>query len=360
MFSFLLLFCLASDSGIALNPTLNYEPVPENIEAFLRGPSDAALDKNGRLLILDIRSKAVFVWDKKGSFSTAFGKEGQGPGEFTFNARAGGPQGYVGAVGDQIYVYDGGARILNIFDMDFKFKQSFPFTVESGRVETFRPLQNGNFLVFYSSYFSDEAFRKIALYDLEKNPIKEIAKVKDNTWHYITQGSRRRVELHAFADELVVAYNQADGQIVIGDSSKPGFSIYGLDGSLKKKVEAKIGRREVTKEDIQEYKERPWFKNQNFFTASFPDLRAYYDQLLPVGERRFLLLLNSPQYSNYEGFLVDDEGNNLGRVHFPAGEGGNLFSVNGRLFGCTTDEDGEYSLRELSVGEARSGVPGPG
>ena len=344
----MLLLCLEPSAPVSFQSVRQYELVPEDYELFMQRPGDATLDAKGRLHMVDLRSRTVFVWDQEGSFLTSYGNQGEGPGEFVFSAGAGGAQAYVNTMGDYLYVFDGGARKVSLFGMDLKFVRSFNFNIERGRVETFRVLAEDRFAVYFSSYFSDVPFRKAAIYDLNKTELLEIVKVQDKTWKWENRDGNRKVQLNIFAEDLSMAYNRASEEIIVADPSKPSFQIYDKNGKLKQTVSPPLTRREVTKEDIKEHQEDPWFKKQNFFSASYAEKMPYYNQVLPVGKDQFLVFLSSPFYNNMEGYLVTRTGKMLGRFKLAAGENGRLMASNGRLFACFTDDEGEFALNELS------------
>lgn len=349
-----LLFVLATlpDAVLNVGVVRTYGEVTGNSEVFLQGPGDLTLDDQGRLHVLDIRARNVLVWDKQGKYVGAYCKPGQGPGELQINGGAGGPQGYITAIGDTIYIYDGGARRLSLFKNDLSFREAIPFNIEGGRVEVFRPLGKDAFLVFNSSYFSDVPFRRVAIFNRDKTSEKQVAKMPDMTWRYSGSGSDRKVELQAFVPSLQISVNQATGKIAMGDGAKSTFDVYDLQGKKLKSVEVKLPRKEVTKEAKDEFIAQNWIKQSNgFFTAAFPERRAFYDRILAVGKDRYLLYLVSPVYAKVDGYLVNEAGQTLGRFTYACGEGGGLYASRGRLFACRTNEDGEFTVEELLVGK---------
>lgn len=347
--TFLLLMTCWMSSGVDFQEIQTYQGVPMEDEFFLQNPNDVALDKQDRLHTIDVTSRTIFVWDKDGNYVGNYGKAGEGPGEFSFMGRAGGPQGYITIIEDDIYIFDGGSRKISIFDKDLNFKKSFIFNVEAGRVETFRTLSPNRYMVFYSSYFSDTPYRRVGLYDENKKEIEQLINVKDETWNYEGSGNNRRVNLHIYSPSLTMAYNQSNGQVMLGDSGKSAFMIFDSAGKKVATVEPKMTRRKVTKEDREEWESQPWFKSQTFFTTTYAEDMPFYDRILPVGKDKFLLYLRSPYLSNLEGYLVNAKGDVLGRFKMECGESGDLFGSMGRIFAFRTDEDGEFGIHELKV-----------
>ncbi len=346
----LVLLLSAFFDDFAFKSKLTFEPIPEDGDLFLQQPGDLTIDGQGRIHLLDLSSKTIFVGDKDGGYIGNYGKEGQGPGEFVFSSRIGGPQGYVNAVGEELYIYDGASRSISIFAKDLKYKSSHTFQLESGRAEQFRVIDKDRFLIFYSSYFSEVPFRKVATFKRNKEPITEFKKVKDNTWNYTGDGNNRRVVIHAYTDALTMTYDQTGGRVIIGDSSKPSFEVYDLDGKSQKTVRMALIQKELTQEDRDEWNNMTWFKRQNFFQVSFPDKKAFYNRILPIGDKGYLVYLSSPNDARIDGVVVNGEGRTLGKFKTTCGNGGGLFGSRGRVFAVTTDDDGEFSVNELEFG----------
>ena len=315
-----LILGLNEDTGIKSELVLS--PVSEDSDFFLQGPRDLAIDDQGRFHVLDLVAKTVFVWDKNGEYQTGYGAPGEGPGEFNFAPPAGGRQGYINIVDGTIYIYDGGARTLNTFDKDLKFIKSTSFQIEGGRVETFRVLSPKKNLVFYSSYFSDTPFRRIATYKGPGEIMHEYRKEKDDTWRYTQENGQRRVTLHIYYPALVMGYNDANGEIMIGHSSKSEFDVFDAKGSLIRRVPLAMKRLDVTDKDISEWNDTNWFKNQTFFKADFADRMPYYDRIIPVGDKGYLVILDSPDLSRCRGQLVDKQGKKIRDFKTVLGNGG--------------------------------------
>jgi hypothetical protein len=79
-----------------------------------------AADSHGRIYVLDRMSKDVRVFNADGTFSHSFGREGQGPGEFSF------PQAIAVNDGDSVLVVDDGTARYSVFAPDGSFLASYP------------------------------------------------------------------------------------------------------------------------------------------------------------------------------------------------------------------------------------------
>ncbi|MCB1051445.1 MAG: 6-bladed beta-propeller [Acidobacteria bacterium] len=325
---------------------LTLEPVPDTAESYLQNPGDICVDSLGRIHVLDLSAKTIFVWDAKGKFIGQYGSPGQGPGEFSFGGNMGGPQGYLADVGGTLFVYDGGPRMMSTFSKDLKFEKAESFLLESGRVNFLRRISADQTLVFYASFFSETPFERIAIYGSDMKPLKIFKEYPDETWHYTGSGNQRQVVLHIYGPSTAVALNQKTGEVIIGNSSKPSFDVFDMQGNLKQTVRVALSQKEVTKEDKDEWNENSWFKNQNFFKVEFPAEKAFYDQILPVGDRGYLVFLRSPNAVRCEGIYVDREGKTQKPFNLVCGNGGNMMGSMGRVFAVRLEED-EMVIQEL-------------
>jgi len=348
MFSSFFLLLAFADSSSNVKPALTLQTVPEE-HGFLERPGDVAVDENGDIYVLDLEARKIYIWDNKGVFKSAFGKKGQGPGEFMFAAQVGGSQGFISITPKTLYVFDGANRALNRFDREFAFKGSEPIRFFSGgSVENLKAINPDRFLVFYSNYFADVPHRIAAIYDGEAELVKEIAELEEKTWHYYEKGGQRKVMIHGFAPDYRIVYNEANGEVLLLDGGKPGFDVYDLNGVKQRSVEMRITRKPITKADIEEHDSRNIFKDQDFFTASYEDYKAYYDYVLPIGLDRYLVYTQSPVYRNLEGIIVDSEGKTQSKFEFSCGEGGSLRGSRGKVFAMHLDDMDELSIVQLA------------
>ncbi len=75
------------------------------------GVMGAAPLSDGRVVVVSGSNKIILVFEQSGALSSAFGREGEGPGEFAV-----GPQHLQVLPGDTIVVWDAGFRRVNYFD----------------------------------------------------------------------------------------------------------------------------------------------------------------------------------------------------------------------------------------------------
>jgi len=105
----------------------------------LAQPNGAAMTSKGELLLSHIAApNQVFVYDNAGRFLRAFGRAGQGPGEFRLvrSLRVG--------RGDTLYVFDNGVPRISVFDGTHNFVRATPAVANSN---DFVPVQSGEFVM---------------------------------------------------------------------------------------------------------------------------------------------------------------------------------------------------------------------
>ncbi len=344
---FLALISVFAGQNVDLVAERTLQAIPDSNPVFLQGPSDVAVDANNRVYVLDLRSTTVFVWEANGNFIRHFGHEGQGPGEFSFQANMGGRQGYINIINDDIYVYDGGNRVVNRFSLDGIYQDSYRFNLPNGRAEQFRMIRPDQLLIFNSSYTAEEPFRQIATYDKAGESLKSYIKAPDKTWRY-ENSSRSGVILHIYAASLFMHYNSANDTLLIGNSEEPMFRVYKPDGSLVTEIRLPLVQAEVTQDDIDEFEGQQWIKTNSFFKTEYPESKSFYDKVLPVADNGYLVFTESPVAARCQGLYARADGKAVGRFSADLGEGGTLLGTHGQVFTIAVDEEGEFVISEVT------------
>ncbi len=348
-FIFLLVSGHLFAAKLELNPIRSLEPVPEDSEYFLQLPSSFALDPEGNYYLADLLGRIVFSWDAEGRFRRAIGKPGNGPGEFSFFS-TGGPQAYLGVAEDKLFVYDGGKRAILAFDFEGNFIESKTLNLQAGRTQSFHVTPKNQFVVHHSSFMRENPVIEVALLNAAGEQIKILKSIEDDTFERKSDGRNvQGVVIKGYSPRLVTSLNAKDGEIVLGYTGEPSFEVFDLAGNLKSKVTLTLPRQDVTREDTDEFDQLPWIKNNSFFSAKYPEKLPFYDRVLPVGDRGFLVFSESPFYHRIRGVLVNTAGKTLGRVEMKCGENGTLLGANDRILAVRTDDEGNYILQEVTI-----------
>lgn len=93
----------------------------------MKMPSDVAVDRQGRVYVVDSGNQRVLVYTSGGEYLFSFGSKGDGPGELNS------PVGISTAPDGRVLVADRGNKRIEIFDRDGKFLKIIPATV--GKME---------------------------------------------------------------------------------------------------------------------------------------------------------------------------------------------------------------------------------
>jgi len=343
MFICSLIAALMLLDGFELKPVF-----PEDNEVYLEQPGDIMVDLQDRIHVLDMSAKTIHVWNADRTYVGNYGSPGEGPGELSFEAPMGGPQGYLGEVDGNAYVYDGGARKIHIFDENLQFVRSMVFNIPAGKLEEVAFIEADRTLAFYSSYLSETPYRRVVLLKDPETEIAELAKAPDDTWYYRGSDANRTIVLRVYGAQFIVGYDELRREVLVGHSSEPRFDVFDLEGKKTKTVAMDLARRELTKEDRAEFTDSRWFKNQSGFDVDFPDQWPYYDLILPFGKRGYLVSTFSPVDIRLQGMFVDLEGNSLAPFRYTCGSGGGIYAKRGRLFIISIPE-GEDDLAMWEV-----------
>ncbi len=343
----LLSLVLCLDTTIELRPALTLEPVPESLGLFLQYPFGVEIDERGRFYVLDNLARTVFVWDRDGRFLTHFGKKGEGPGEFSFYG-SGSPQGFISVLGDEVYIYDGSRRLLNRFDAEYRFIEAKPFLGSGGRTLYFNMTRDRKILLYQQKYRAEKPSKELALYDSSLNRINVFFQAEDKTFEVKREnGKTVAIIVNAYRPSVVMFCDTANGEIIVGGNDKPEFGVYDSNGSKLRTVRFRVTPKEITPEEREAFVNRPNIRRDSRIKVSFPKRRPYYQIVLPVGRRGYLVFDYSFDHSSVSGVFIDREGRQLGVFQRAVSENGGLFGARGRIFSIGTDGEGEYAIQEL-------------
>ncbi len=113
----ILLFCQYSfaQEGVSLVECVKTMELMSTPDGNIKMPSDVALDKDGRLYVVDSGNHRVVVYAENGDFLLSFGKEGHGTGELYF------PVGITVSKSGRVLVADRGNQRIQEYGNDGKY-----------------------------------------------------------------------------------------------------------------------------------------------------------------------------------------------------------------------------------------------
>jgi len=329
-----------------------FQPVSADSDAFLERPSALAIDARGRILMLDVLAKTVFVWNADGSFAGNFGREGEGPGEFSFSSNAA-RQGFLFTYDERVYVHEVYDQRLHIFDQNHRFIKTQPFDPAVGRVRRIGVNQEGKLALHLQDYNRTQPYSALLLLDSVAND-----KVVATFMPYFHDGSYKMTqlpsgryfyEINAYTPEPFIYASPDQKWVLVGENSAPEFALYDSDGEIVKRIKLPLKRHAVNDADIEEYEQTPFMKLNVRRQVNYPDVMPFYDFIYPIGNQGFLVGLMSPAYGRVRATVVDRDGAEIRKLHLVCGENGRLFGSRGRLFLLKADDWGEYSLQEMAL-----------
>lgn len=349
----LLMFALLWDGGDSHNLGTQFEDPTEVSDYFLSGPYDMDFDKNGRLYIVDRNNAQVLVWNKDGSFNTAFGSRGEGPGEFGFPWR-------IKALNEKLYVLDGGRKI-HILGLNGAFERSFSV---SWKVRDFMPLSETRFLFGVEEMKSSSDIR-MAFYLSDENG-KEIRQIKEWPNQFlagVVEGNNKAT-IRPFSGDVVLQ-RDAKGQVYMGYGAEAKVYAVNEEGEITKTIALGLKTSIPSDEDMRLLRTMsfPGPGGQRLSLDKLPGLKVredldmgFYTQfavvgndivtnLTPVGSTNGVGIGFSE--SNYRVCSLKN-GKATKRGTFKYSEDSMVLFNSGRAIGFIINEEGEFEVHELT------------
>jgi hypothetical protein len=338
-------------ANLPLQPVRSFDETPPEMDIFLQQPIDAVLDEAGNLYVLDVEASRVFVWNADGSFKTVIGKEGQGPGEFSFRARWGPSRGYLGIAGDELKVYARGQRSVSRFGLgDYQYKDSVRFENTRGLELGFEMLKDGTYLMLMRSRDEDAFKVTLAFFNESGQRGKVLAENEDETIDFSGDRNNRKLTFKAYEPSYVTAFNEEREEILVGHSAKPTLTFYNLKGDQTGEIKFDVPRREVTQADRDEYDTVLARRGSGRITieATYPDIHPFFQSILPLQDKGFLIYSLSPELGILRGYVLDRKGKTLGRVEKTLGEFSSIHYTRGKIIAIQTNEEGDFLIEEMA------------
>jgi len=106
---------------------------PTNDAAKLAGPTNVAVDQQGRIYVSDSRGFEAKIYDAEGNYLRTIGEQGVTPGQFTM------PKGIGADREGRVYVLDAAAPVVQLFDGEGKLLMLFGQPDKSGAGSLYLP-----------------------------------------------------------------------------------------------------------------------------------------------------------------------------------------------------------------------------
>ena len=195
---------------------LDDNSMPEDV--FFESPFYITSDATGNIYICDYRANNIKKFDASGKFIRIIGREGQGPGEFSWPFQA-------TCAKDRLIVWDMRNRRLCALTLDGEYITAKKITSDTGRPQKMRSLPNGDVVIGMEAWFYSELDKpqeytiQVFSPDLEHKKTIYSQEVWRNKYF-------RRGNVPQPFSPLVYWDVFPDGRIAIGFSKKYEISLY--------------------------------------------------------------------------------------------------------------------------------------
>ncbi|MBN1971199.1 MAG: hypothetical protein JXR48_05185 [Candidatus Delongbacteria bacterium] len=196
---------------------INNDEAGEDSTRVIKSVSDLVVDRFGNLFLFDSNSFLIKKYDTKGNFLMSFGKQGQGPGEYTFGFD-------FFLVGDTLSVQDIQTASTVRFNIDGSFIDKRPYIGVSGLVigESINGVKNDKVIGYKPTIKREKEDMYIGndlvLMDVRFN---EICKLRE----YITKIDPDDIRFF----DSITKYTIAKDKIYMSENSEDRYSVYSYD-----------------------------------------------------------------------------------------------------------------------------------
>lgn len=318
-------------------------------DVFLVDPVAAAFAPDGHCYLLDRDQKKVFVFDAKGRFQTAFGAEGQGPGEMMNPFQ-------IQADADAVYVWED-RQMISVFNRDGVFQRQFHTT--SARPRVFAALTPDRLLLGFRTREQDGMYMHFALFDGKGSEGAHLLKEKNLAFVRVGEGDNN-VTVRAYMPELDIQPT-GQGTWLLGFSQSNELMEVDKQGKVVASHRFELPLIEPTERDI-EVMENLSFPSPDGGRLSLKDLpnikldfsqpKAYYTHFSIGAERVAFVLtpLGSTDAVNtghsYGTYVVCDRksGKRVAHGKYQLPEDSRVFYKNNQILGCVVNQDDEFEI----------------
>lgn len=309
-------------------------------EYFLEVPTDTIMDKEGRLYVLDFGAKTVFVWDRDGKYLTNLGREGQGPGEFTFRSKS---RSLLSYDGEFVYVIDNSSRKIHLF-RDLSYVRTIPRPQQFDMLSVVRHLKNGKVFMFFQNYRDKVPFSKVVLANDKLEVEKELLHFEDKTFRRNEEGGW---DYFAFSRRPVMYASYYFDALLVGDNLSDEVSVYDLDGNFKQKIVIDLPRRVLSDLDKEKIREMVrWAKPPH--RILFPEYNDRFTNFIPISNNQLFFYVKEYERGLISGVIFDWQGKSVAEGTHVLGDEGSLDFFADRMIGISTDEEGNYTIKAMA------------
>ena len=293
---------------VGSTPTIDIGGTAGDTKTELSEVVHAARIPDGRIVVLNGGTQELRFFDSTGTFLTAAGRKGSGPGEFEAPV-------WMRTAAAQIFVYDILHRRFTVLDTAGGLVQNFSFSLRNDvtasvvvpvdRMPDGRILANNAEFKFpfpggAGATRRDSAW--VLLFDSTGALVDSVGHFPANDFFGLEMnfGGQSAVVPMPMPFPRTLAVAAVGQRVYIGTGDTYEFGMYGADGTLRGLVRRKIEPHTVTSDDIARFKE---FRRTQPLPQSVP--KAFEETLRSAYDKAPFPKTTPP----YAAFTVDDDGN---------------------------------------------------
>lgn len=324
---------LTLEEDLAVSGGLEGQP-----EASFLDISGLDVDGQERIFVLDPKAADIKIFDNNGGFIKTIGGKGEGPGEFVR------PETIACSPGGELYVYDGGRRLIHVFNEGGSPVREIPI----GYGFFFGPkfLSDGGMVAGHVE-MGEEARTKLFLMDEESEPVQELVDL------YATKLPQMPLFLYRFGINLIWQI-MPGGHLVYGDllDSEYRLSVIDRKGRLIRRI-SKVYKKVSLSSEESESLIIEWFGRElqssmfQFVTpGNYPPFQMFLtDERGRIYVKRFEALAYKHRHL-IEVFSA--EGKYLGDVTIPAAVVPAVIRED-KVYAIFEDEEGFKSVKRFRI-----------
>jgi hypothetical protein len=229
--------------------------------------------------------------------------------------------------------------------LDGEFIERKLFSGNGGLAWFFAASGNERALIQQIRVFDENPRSEVLLFDTNFDKQSMLATAPDKLFvPQYADGKFQGYVINAYAPRQVSYADSSTNEIIVGNNIRPEFDIFDNNGKKLRTIKYDGVRREVTKEDRDEY------KMQKFgwvLDLKFPDEHPYYDMIVPLTNGRYMVALFSPFFCRLRGIVINESGQSLGRFEYTLGENSGFYAVRGRVFAMMLNKEDDLMLQEI-------------
>jgi len=310
------------------------------------------VDDRGNFYVLDWDDKVIKKFGPDGKFLLAFGRAGQGPGEFR------NPSGVRFAKDGRLYISENWGNKIMYYDANGQYLDQRILEEDIFDIMTTPAGTHLGHAQIAPRYVGEGPVKdSIALFDGNFKPIivfhEESFTFPDRSLNQAQ--SQAEIASTFLARPTAMAEMGPDGRIYFGRSDAYAIDVYSPEGKKLFTITRDVKPMAYEKKDIDFYLKNKEEQMKSMIQSEsivkeisrlirFPKNKPYFRSLIPLEDGRLAVMVDYNGFESSTLDLFDAQGRFLGRVETPFLLMAPLFK-NGKAYSLARDEDGFFSIK---------------